>query len=59
MQQPSIKMAMWVHGQLGYSTVDDVYDVLLGNITLPTDLVNEVKTLAIEYEEDVRRHDAR
>lgn len=61
MKQPTYKMAFWVHAQIteaGYSA-DDVYDVLLGNITVPTDFVNEVKSLAIAYEEDKGRHDAR
>lgn len=56
---PSIKQAEWIHKQLGSEykeTVDDVYDVLLGNITIPDDFVSEVRFLANDYAEDLRRH---
>lgn len=59
MRKPSIKQAEWIHGQLGGAykeSADDVYDVLLGNITSPTDFVSEVEYLAREYEEDLRKH---
>lgn len=59
MQEPSIRMATWIHKQLGYASIDDIYDVLLDNISIPTDFVSDVKGLAIAYEEDKRRHDVR
>ncbi len=53
--KPTIKMAMWVHKQMDTRfSIDDVHDVLLGNITSPIDFVTEVKGLAIAYEEDIR-----
>jgi hypothetical protein len=61
MRKPSFKQAEWIHGQLANmfrETADDVYDVLLGNISSPADFVQEVKYLALEYEEDMRRHNA-
>ena len=60
--RPSMKMAEWIYSQLPdiyRETADDVYDVLLGNITSPADFVSEVKYLAVEYETDFRRHDDR
>lgn len=56
--RPDYKMAIWIRGQMadGIETADDVYDALLGNITSPYDFVQEVKTLALEYEDDFRRH---
>lgn len=62
MRKPSMKMAEWVYKQIAGSfqkeTEDDVYDVLLGNITSPKDFVSEVKYWAVEYESDFRRHNA-
>lgn len=60
--RPSMKMAEWIYYQLPEiykETADDVYDVLLGNITSPADFVSEVKYLAVEYETDFRRHNDR
>ena len=59
MRVPPMKMAEWIHKQLAHDfkeTADDVYDVLLGNITSPADFVSEVKYWAAEYEADRRRH---
>ena len=56
MKEPSIRMATWIQKQLGYGSVDDIYDVLLGNISIPADFVSDVKALAIAYEEDSQRH---
>ena len=60
--KPSMRMAEWIQGQLGglcsLFTADDVYDVLLDNITTsPYDFVAEVKYWALEYEADFRAHD--
>lgn len=60
--RPSMKMAEWIYKQLGSEfkeSADDVYDVLLGNITSPADFVSEVKYLAVDYEADFRRHSGR
>ena len=60
MRNPSMKMAEWIHGQLGSDfkeSADDVYDVLLGNISSPADFVSEVKYLAAEYDADIRRNE--
>ncbi len=57
--KPSARMAAWIHKNLVDSTpftVDDVYDVLLSNISSPTSFVTEVRTLAVAYEEDITRH---
>ena len=62
MRNPSMRQAEWIHKQLGEDykeTADDVYDVLLGNITNPIDFVQEVKYWAVEYEADFRRNNAR
>jgi len=62
MRLASMKQAEWIHGQLAgmfKETADDVYDVLLGNITQPTDFVEEVKYLALEYADDMRKHNVR
>ena len=60
--RPSMKQAEWIYAQLGTEykeSADDVYDVLLGNITSPADFVQEVKYLAVEYEDDFRRNSGR
>lgn len=57
--KPSMKQAEWIHKQLNgqyKEDADDVYDVLLGNVTIPADFVSEVKYLAVAYEDDFRRH---
>ncbi len=63
MRKPSMKQAEWIHKQLGEAfkgtTADDIYDIILGNITQPADLVSEVTHLALEYEDDFRRHNDR
>lgn len=62
MRNPSMKQAEWIHKQLAgefKETADDVYDVLLANITNPIDFVSEVKYWAAEYEDDYRRHNGR
>ena len=61
MRKPSMKQAEWIRAQMGdefLESADDVYDVLLGNITAPADFVQEVKSLALDYEDDFRRHNA-
>jgi hypothetical protein len=61
-RNPSMKMAEWIRSQMSTEyreTADDVYDVLLGNITSPRDFVEEVKYLAVDYEDDFRRHNDR
>ena len=62
MRNPSMRQAEWIYAQLGdlyKETADDVYDVLLGNITSPEDFVSEVKYWAVEYDADLRRNNAR
>jgi len=62
MRNPSMKMAEWIHGQMAgmfKETADDVYDVLLGNISSPEDFVSEVKYHAAIYEDDFRRNSGR
>lgn len=46
--EPRWKQALWIAEELGESP-EDVYDVLLGNITEPRDLVNDVEQLAQNY----------
>ena len=43
------KKAAWIAEQLGENQ-DDVYDVLLGNITNPYELYSSVETLSREYD---------
>lgn len=54
---PTMRQAMWVRAQLNDSmfTTDDVYDVLLGNITSPHSIVSEIETLALDYTERLRK----
>jgi hypothetical protein len=62
MRKASMKQAEWISRQLGddyKETADDVYDVLLGNITQPADFVSDVKQLALDYDEELRRHNGR
>ena len=42
------KEALWIAEELG-DNPEDVYDVLLGNITEPRDLVNNVERLSHTY----------
>lgn len=59
MRKPSMTQAIWIHSRLAEQfeeTADDVFDVLVGNITSPADFVSEVEYLAREYEDDLRRH---
>lgn len=62
-RKPSMKKAEWITANtssyLGEVSADDVYDILLGQITSPTDLVAEVQTLSEQYDEDLRRHNVR
>ena len=43
------KKALWIAKQLD-ENVDDVYDVLLGNITAPYELYSSVMSLNREYD---------
>lgn len=56
--KPSIRMAEWIAKQMDdpNANADDVYDVLLENITTPADFVREVQYWADEYAADFRRH---
>lgn len=57
MRKPSFKQAEWIALQMPYKTnPDDVYDVLLGNITQPVDFVTDVMCLANEYEIELRNN---
>lgn len=59
MRKPSYRQAEWIRAHMsdGFAeTADDVYDVLLGNITSPLDFCEEVRSLALDYEDDLRRH---
>lgn len=52
MTKANYTKAEWVANQMeGVSSVDDVLDVLLGNITKPRDFVDDVEALAREYDE--------
>jgi hypothetical protein len=63
MRPASMRQAEWIYKQLDHDiykeTADDVYDVLLGNITSPADFVADVQSLAIDYEDDLRRNNGR
>lgn len=43
------KKALWIAQEMN-ENVDDVYDVLLGNLTRPWELYAGVETMAIEYD---------
>jgi hypothetical protein len=63
MRKASMLQAAWIAKRVDEEfqpvDVDDVYDVLLGNITEPKSFVFEVTDLALEYEEDFRRNNDR
>lgn len=44
------KKASWIAEQLG-ENIDDVYDVLLGNLTRPWELYQGVESMSREYDE--------
>lgn len=51
-RKPSMRMAEWIHANMApmyKETADDVYDVLLGNITSPLDFCEEVRYWALQY----------
>jgi hypothetical protein len=48
------KKALWIAEQLDCLD-EDVYDVLLGNITQPTDFVSEVFTYANAYDMEMKK----
>jgi hypothetical protein len=51
------KKAIWIAEELG-ANPEDVYDVILGNITEPRDLVNNVESLSYTYDnQKLRRMD--
>lgn len=59
-KQTSTK-AEWVFKRLSEQafnvTTDDVYDVLIGNITKPQQFVTEVLSLGSDYEQELNTHD--
>ncbi len=59
MRKPSMKQAEWIfrnmHSFDGFSA-DDVFDTLTGTITSPSWFVEDVKYYALQYEEDLERH---
>lgn len=63
MLKPSMKQAEWIADRiasvLGNYSADDVFDVLTGQITQPTDFVAEVEYLSRDYEDQLRRGNAR
>jgi RNAse (barnase) inhibitor barstar len=52
MRKPSMKQAEWIAKRISESA-DDVYDVLLGNITLPVDFVFEVMQYSMKYNKEL------
>lgn len=46
--EPRWQQALWIAEELG-ECPEDVYDVLLGNITEPRDFVNNVERLSQDY----------
>lgn len=55
-----MQQAEWIHRRLSVeATVDDVYDVLLSNIIYPRELVSEVHSLSLEYENLWRKNNDR
>lgn len=64
MRKPSMKQAEWIATRVapilgGPANADDVFDVLTGQITSPADFVSDVMSLAIEYDDLLRRGNAR
>jgi hypothetical protein len=49
MTKARLKKAKWIAEQLD-ANQDDVYDVLLGNITAPYEFYNSVESLEREYD---------
>lgn len=49
MRKPSMRQAEWIAKKMS-ANADDVFDVLLGNITSPSYFVDEVNYEAVQYE---------
>ncbi len=57
MKVPTYKKAIWIAEQMGHDTdVDDVYDVLLGNITRPSEFKAQVEAYARDFDSDFQKH---
>lgn len=48
--------ALWIAEQLDKNS-DDVYDVLLGNITKPSEFVSDVESLSRDYDDEILRNE--
>ena len=56
----SMRVALWISSELNNEvSADDIFDVLLGNITSPLSLIDDVKILALEYEDKLRSFNER
>lgn len=49
MNDPNWKMALWIADEI-QEDPEDVYDVLIGNITEPKELVNAVEGCKTQYD---------
>jgi hypothetical protein len=49
MKMSLLRKANWIASELN-ENADDVYDVLLGNITSPWEFYNSVETLSNQYD---------
>lgn len=47
--ESKLRKAHWIANEIN-ANADDVYDVLLGNITAPWELVNSVNAMATDYD---------
>lgn len=57
MKTPLFKKALWIAEQMGRDTdPDDVYDVLLGNITKPSYFKATVDSYLDDYDNDFEKH---
>ena len=55
-----MRVALWISSELNNEvSADDIFDVLLGNITSPLSLIDDVKILALEYEDKLRSFNER
>ena len=55
MKTPLFKIALWIGEQMPDESVDDIYDVLLGNIRGPSQFVASVEAYHAEYNEEMER----
>ena len=50
------RKAAWIASELD-ENLDDIYDVLLGNITTPSSFVSSVEACSASYDDEILAHE--